>query len=217
MENDIIKNLATQFKLTEIDVGDFKKMKVGPMTFFLKCYDAEGLFKVSYLKGKALFGLMKMTTIVLTSNTKDIPIISYDRIKAGKKDVCLMEFYDTCRKRPSYEDLLKIKKEFTTYPRYEIKPAFSDEIKLEPSFSVYSKHGNHFDLLLNDYFTEIETIINEAENIPEDEKREANKKYVDGLLMNGGTSTDMFVKKIGKEKTEKLFRKFVFFVEKEEK
>lgn len=42
--------------------------------------------------------------------------------------------------------------------------------------------------------------------------KEANKNYVDGLLKNGGTSTDMFVKKIGKEKTEELFRKYVFFV-----
>ncbi len=217
MENAIIDKLGIQFKLNEIDVGDFKKMKVGPMTFILKCYDADGLFNISYLKGKALFGLMKMTTIVLTSNTKDIPIISYDRIEAGRKDVCIMEIYDTCRKKPSYEKLLKLKKEFIAYPHYEIRPAFSDEIKLEPSFSVYSKHKNNFDSLLKDYFTEISTIINEAEDIPEEEKREANKKYVDGLLMNGGTSTDMFVKKIGKEKTERLFRKFIFSVEKEER
>ncbi len=70
MKNAIIEELPKQFKLMEIDVGDFKKMKVGPMTFFLECYDVDSLFNISYLKEKALFGLMKMTTIVITSKSK---------------------------------------------------------------------------------------------------------------------------------------------------
>lgn len=123
-----------------------------------------------------------------------------------------MEVYDTCKTKPSYEELLKIKKEFIAYPHYE--PASSDDIKMDESFSVYSKHGNQIVLLLKDYFTKIASIIKEADDIPDEEKREANKKYVDGLLKNGGTSTDMFLKKIGKEKTEELFRKYVFFVDK---
>ncbi len=40
----------------KIDVGDFKKMKVGPMAFFLECYDADSLFNISYLKGKPSLG-----------------------------------------------------------------------------------------------------------------------------------------------------------------
>ncbi len=40
--------------------------------------------------------------------------------------------------------------------------------------------------------------------------KEANKNYVDGLLKNGGTSTDMFVKKIGKEKNGGTLQKIRF-------
>lgn len=81
---------------------------------------------------------------------------------------------------------------------------------MNPSLS--SKHGNQFDLLLKDYSIQVMDIIKKADEIPGEEKKETNKNYVDGLLKNGGTSTDMFVKKIGKEKTEELFRKYVFFV-----
>lgn len=213
MTNAIMELLNKQFELEEIDVKDFNKMKVGPMTFHLETYKANSLFNVSYLSGKALFGLMKMATIVITSNNKDIPIISYDRIKAGRKDVCIIEIYDTCMNKKEYPLLDKIKTEFIKYPKYEVKPAFSDDIKMSGSFSVYSKGSNNFDPLLKEFFGEIARIINDEEEVDENEKRQLNKKYVDGLLKNGGTSTDMFVKKIGKEKTAELYNKYLFCIE----
>lgn len=37
--------------------------------------------------------------------------------------------------------------------------------------------------------------------------------YVEGLLKNGGPSTDVFKKGIGEEKTAELFRKILFATE----
>lgn len=48
-----------------------------------------------------------------------------------------MEVYDIFKTKPSYKELLKIKKEFIGYPHSEIKPAFSDGIKMDESFSVF--------------------------------------------------------------------------------
>lgn len=212
-KNNIIELLKDEFDITSVDAHEFSNMKVGPMRFSLECYDANSLFKVSYLKGKVLFGLMKMTTIVITSTNKDIPIFSYDRIQAGKKDVCIFEIYDTCKERPSYPRLDEIRNEFIKYPRYEIKPAFSDDIKLKESFSAYSKGSNNFNPLLNEFFLEISKIIKSSSDIDSIEKKELNKKYVDDLFKNGGTATDMFVKKIGIEKAKELFNRYVFFTE----
>lgn len=44
-------------------------------------------------------------------------------------------------------------------------------------------------------------------------KREKASVYVEGLLQNGGPSTDVFKKGIGPEKTAELFRKFLFATE----
>lgn len=47
MNDKIIELLKENYKLKEIDVGEFKMMKVGPMSFNLSCYDTDSLFKVS--------------------------------------------------------------------------------------------------------------------------------------------------------------------------
>ena len=44
-------------------------------------------------------------------------------------------------------------------------------------------------------------------------KREKASVYVEGLLKNGGPSTDVFKKGIGEEKTAALFRKVLFATE----
>lgn len=213
MNDKIIELLKENYKLKEIDVGEFKKMKVGPITFNLSCYDADSLFKVSYMKGKAFFGLMKMTTVVITSTKKDIPIFSYDRIEAGKKDICILELYDTRQKKEDYPEFEKIKLEFLNYKKYNIKPSWSDDIKLKESFSVCSKGVNTFDILIEDLFKEFFKIIEESNNIDSDCKNKMNASYVDNLLIKGGTSTELFVKKIGKEKTEQLYRKYIFSID----
>ena len=41
-------------------------------------------------------------------------------------------------------------------------------------------------------------------------KREKASVYVEGLLKNGGPSTDVFKKGLGEEKTAELFRKVLF-------
>lgn len=213
MDDKIIKLLNENYKLNEIDVGEFKKMKVGPMSFNLSCYDADSLFKVSYMNGKALFGLMKMTTVVITSNKKDIPIFSYDRIEAGKKDVCILELYDTRQKKVDYPELEKVKLEFLYYKKYDLKPAWSDDIKLKESFSVCSKGANTFDILVKDLFKQFFKIIEESDTIDSDFKNKMNAYYVNNLLIKGGTPTEMFDKKLGKEKTEELYRKYLFSIE----
>jgi hypothetical protein len=41
-------------------------------------------------------------------------------------------------------------------------------------------------------------------------KKELSKKYVEGLLREGGPSTGVFKKALGEEKTAKLFREVLF-------
>ena len=43
-----------------------------------------------------------------------------------------------------------------------------------------------------------------------EEKQKKTEYYVSGLLKNGGPSTDVFLKKLGEEKTKELFEKVLF-------
>ena len=50
----------------------------------------------------------------------------------------------------------------------------------------------------------------EAKDCDETLKKEKARQYTEGLLLNGGPSTDVFRKKKGQEFTEKFFREVLF-------
>ena len=72
------------------------------------------------------------------------------------------------------------------------------------------KGKNDFDSLISDYIKEFINIIKTSKNIYIKSRTDLNKKYVDDLLSNGGSSTNVFAKKIGKEKTKEFFYKYFF-------
>lgn len=209
----VIELFNNAYQLKEIDVKDFKKMKVGPIRFDIAAYEIPNIGRLSYMKGKAMLGLMKMDTIIITSYKKDVPLFSYDRIKVGKKDTFLIESYDTCKNKCDYPTLDAIKEKFSSYSKYEPKPAWYDTIRRKESVAVTTKGKNNFDFLLEEYINAVIDIINNADDISIDEKKILNEVYVNGLQKNGGASTDMFLKKIGEEKTSELFRKYLFGTE----
>ena len=71
---DIIKG---SFPLTEIDCGEFAKMKVSGMNFEITAYKAEGLGHISVMRASGFMGLMKMDTLIINPRDIDLPIISH--------------------------------------------------------------------------------------------------------------------------------------------
>ncbi len=211
--HEIIQLISQDRTMEKIELEEFSRMKVGPMKFEIEAYDIKGVGRISAMKGSALFNLMKMDTIILSSYNKDMPLFSYDRIRVGKKDTLIVEIYDTCKEHKEYENILKAKEKFSEYPLYKAKPAWYDSLRCKESFAVTYKKKHDFDTPLKEYMDAFMKAINEANDISREEKKILNAKYVDGLLENGGPSTDMFVKKIGKEKTSLLFRKYLFGTE----
>lgn len=213
MNNTIIDSIKNNYSLEEMDCGEFKKMKISPMHFNLESYKANSLFNVSYLSGKALFGFMKMTTIIITSNVIDIPLFSYDRMKIGKKDICIFEIYDTSINKKDYPELVKIKSKMLNYPIYKTETPTSDKINVKYSFAVVTKEKNKFDPIIDELYLEIIKIINNSVPCDKGKKREFNESFVSELISKGGPSTNLFKKKIGEEKTKELYYKYLFFIE----
>ena len=65
---------------------------------------------------------------------------------------------------------------------------------------------------MNDY-TEAYLALPAKPVTDEAAKREKTNAYVEGLLKNGGPSTDVFKKALGEEKTAELFRSVLFGTE----
>jgi hypothetical protein len=87
-----------------------------------------------------------------------------------------------------------------------------DSINLAVSLSKKGKkvHSAAFAVCALEYLQAFLTAAAGAATCEAEPKREKAAIYVEGLLSNGGPSTDIFKKGIGEEKTADLFRRVLF-------
>ena len=211
MLEKLLTEIKNRYTLTPSDSSEFDGIKVSGMKFDIKAFEAQGLGHVSTMAAKGFFGLMKMDTLIIVPKDIDLPLFSYDRIKAMGNETLIIELYDTCLEKCDLESLKKLKESNSSFARYETGSHWYDNIKLSESigFKGKKKDTATFDSLCLEY---LKTFLNvDAAPVTDPEAKSAKSSvYVDGLLSNGGPSTDVFVKGIGKEKTSKLFKEILF-------
>ena len=95
MVNKILNLIGQRYALKEKNIGEFSTFKAKGMSFVCNAYEAEGLGHVSVMQAKGFFGLMKMDTVVIAPENRDLPLLSYDRIVAMGNDNLIIELYDT--------------------------------------------------------------------------------------------------------------------------
>ena len=211
MTNRLLNIIKGRFPLTEIDCGEFAKMKVSGMSFEITAYRAEGLGHVSVMRASGFMGLMKMDTLIINPTEIDLPLYSYDRIFAMGNDTLITELYDTLTCDYSDESLIKVKNSYTDLAERDPGEHWYDSIKLPSSISKKGKknHTARMDELTIKHFEEYlksgtEKVTDKAA------KQEKAKVYVGGLIEKGGPSTDVFKKSIGELKTRELFENILF-------
>ncbi len=206
--------IGEKYPLTSVDAGEFKTLKASGMKFDISAYDAKGLGRVSVMQAKGFFGLMKMFTLIVTPTDIDLPLYSYDRIFAFGNDVLISEVYDTCAAGEFSQEALKAVTDAYA-GKFERDPGqhWYDSIKFETSISKKAKKRftKELDELAEKHFKAyLETPSALVEGETALKKAEKTAYYVNGLLDKGGPSTDAFVKSLGREKTETLFKKILF-------
>ncbi len=201
--------IRTKYPLEKLDAGEFSTMKVSGMTFTVNHYRAEGLGHVSTMEAKGFFGLMKMDTLVIVPFEKDMPLYSYDRVLAAGNDTLFVEFFDTTVHPYDASVFNEVAKRYSSVPDRDPGKHWYDDIRLSESIIKKAKKEALLDIAPEDY---LRTYINsKAEDTSDiEEKKRLTDSYVSGLIENGGPSTDVFVKKFGKEKTKEFFET-VFF------
>jgi hypothetical protein len=205
---DIIKK---EYPLEKIDAGEFAQMKVSGMKFNICAYHAKGLGHVSVMTAKGFFGLMKMDTLIIVPQEKDLPLYSYDRIKAMGNDKLYLELYNTLT-GDFTSSLDEVKSKYSSLPDFDPGKHWYDNIKMPQSvFKTGKKMGNTFDELVIDYLKAyLDAGKNSSATFDTSVKDQKSQAYVNGLIKNGGPSTDVFKKAIGEEKTAMLFKKVLF-------
>ncbi|MBQ7938902.1 MAG: hypothetical protein IJ281_00800 [Clostridia bacterium] len=211
MTDKILSRLQQKYPLTAIDAGEFAQLKANGMTFTVQAFHAEGLGHVSVMRAKGFFGLMRMDTLIINPVEIDLPLYSYDRIFAMGNDTLIVELYDTLVGAYDADALARVKNGYADLPERDPGTHWYDSIKLPESISKKGKksHTPRLDQLTKEHFAAY--LSSDAAPVSDQEtKRQKASVYVEGLLKNGGPSTDVFKKALGEEKTEALFREILF-------
>jgi hypothetical protein len=212
MIQNMLRAITANYHLNGITLGEFSKMKVNGMNFEIWAFHADGLGHVSAMTASGFFGLMKMDTLIINPTEKDMPLFSYDRVHALGNDTLIYELYNTLLERADLGKIVAVKEKYTSLPDHDLGSHWYDSLKLDVSFAKKGKKGQtaSFDRCAMEY---LQSFLEAAADAPYCDPSEKNAKasvYVEGLLTNGGPSTDIFKKGIGEEKTALLFRNILF-------
>ena len=209
---ELISKIDKAHPMKKLEIGEYSEIKAPMMNFEISAFEAEGLGHVSVMSMSGMLGLMKMDTIIINPKSRDLPLLSYDRVYAMGKDTLIVELYET-RKNPA--ELTGIRKVVKTdalrLPVNDLGEHWYDDIKLPESISLKANHkyGPKFDEVVGKYMDAYLATPTEEDFDPE-AKQEMAESYVEGLLKNGGPSTSVFLKLFGEEKTADLFRNVLF-------
>lgn len=212
MIQTMLRTICAPFHLSAAGTGCCETMKVSGMKFQIWSFEAEGLGHVSAMVASGFFGLMKMDTLIINPTQVDMPLFSYDRVHAMGNDTLIFELYDTLLGKADLSGLAKVKADAAALPEHDLGQHWYDSMKLSQSLSKKGKgkHTAAFDdtalAYLNAYLEAAKT----AQKADADGKLRKASVYVEGLLQNGGPSTDVFKKGIGSEQTADLFRRVLF-------
>ena len=118
---------------------------------------------------------------------------------------------DTSDKPEYVKELCNLKGSYD----FEVKPTWYEDILYKESIHKKAKKKNSKDLdeVTKKFFDTYLKWSKEAKACDVNLKKQKAKVYTEGLLSNGGPSTDVFVKAKGREYTEELFRTKLFGTE----
>ena len=220
IKNQLADMFSEKYQLKAADAGEYSKMSKNGMNFLISAFDArrregEGSFRVSFIELKAMLGLMAMETAIITSQDRDVPLFSFDLIRAFGKNTLLIEA-DSTQVGEAPQELLKrgnaLKAKYSDLTVYQTEKRWYDAIKYPMSVAVTGKGVKEkVTDIVGDYAGLFLDWMESAPECEESIKTAATKAYVDRLLGEGGTSTDQFNKLFGRERTEGVFR-FLFNV-----
>jgi len=211
-----LDKMTQVFPLRELPAREFSSASVGPMKFSIRHWDGGLLGNVSYMSASGMMGLMKMETLIVNPTEADLPLLSMDTILAMGKFTAIAELYDTTVNGYDQKWCLEAKQSLVSYPDGPVKNSWYDDIKMGCSFCKKTGKADvgaivkGMETFLDAYLASAQKVGPIRDAKVHETKLRSSAAYVDGLLKNGGPSTDVFIKKYGREKTERLYREVLF-------
>ena len=91
----IRNRLSQTYDLKQLDLGADARLSKKGFTFETEAYEFSEIGHFCVMRMKAMLGLMRMETVILSVTHKDMPLINLDNVKAFGKETQIVELYDT--------------------------------------------------------------------------------------------------------------------------
>lgn len=214
--------LSSYAKVTPVDAGEYSQITMkGIMKFNVSQYDVENIGNLSVMTVN--MGFMQMVSYVVSPYEKDLPLLSMDFMYILGNRKAYAEFYDLVADTSSDEyksvlsNIRQFESKYSDMSDVETSPAWYDKYL---TVALHKSGKRSDDAKINDMFLDaVRCFMETAEPLPllSDEEKavklELTQEYCDGLIENGGVSTDVFKKELGEETTRDFFNKVFFGTE----
>ena len=214
----VLEELNQDYTVTAMDPGKYKELKLyGIMKVTAEQYDIEELGNLSIMRVN--MGVMQMATAIITPRNKNLPLLSADYMYILSNRKAYLEFYDLVKEKDDQymrlmDELDAVQANYGHLGNFEPSEAWYDDLLTVASFkSAASEADPDLTGMLKE---SLRVYLDHSKNIPElseeerREKLEITTAYTNGLIENGGVSTDVFKKQLGAEETKKFFDQVLF-------
>lgn len=213
MKEYVKEKLLQKYTLVEKNMNELTAIRKGMYRFDCEAYEIKDIGNLFFISMKAMFGLMKMETIVVTPLHKDLSFCNFDIVNFMKQQTYIFEMYQSSIEKEDLSSFDDIKSRYSHIEDRIASPRWYDELKLS---SCLAKKGINIskeaDRMMKEMFDNYLELLDKAPDCDPDLKSREVKKYVDRLINEGGTAVDNMNKIIGKDKTEKLIRTYMYGV-----
>ncbi len=221
--NDGLDILNNNYKLNEMNCGQFSNLLIQNIAYNIKQYEIVGVGNLLLMESKDSSEL-QMLSFVITPYYKNLPLFSSDYLFIGEKRNFLVEYYDLVREKDSlYNSYLNklqaIKNKYEDLPDMKLKECWYDSLKTV-CIAKRASTTNDDNIILSIFNENLHSFIEkeqETDILSESEKKvkwQITKDYVNKLVDIGGVSTNVFKNTLGAEATKKFFNDVFFGTEK---
>ena len=211
MIEKIIDKIGYLYPLKEKNIDEFKTFKISSLNNECEAYDAKNMGHVFGMKSKGLFGLMKMETMTIVPFDIDGPLFSLDIVN-GKN--VYIDFIDSVIEKSYNEERLKrVKDKYEEYLQNKQKAQWYDKVRLKSSLIAKFPDSKTAEECVMEMAEAYLKMLDETHVCESEEKKEKIREFTEGLVENGGPSTDVFLKQLGRETTERFLNEAMFGTE----
>ena len=196
--------LRDRFELKDVTPEKYRTMGGPMMRFHLEQYAVEGLGNLCVLRTKAMLGLMRLITVVVTPNEgKNVPFLLIDTMDMGKKHLCYVEYYDCTADGADKDRLLAASAPYADVENYAEKPAWYVGERMTGSL-IKTGDKARLEQMALDALT---AYAEQAAAAPVKEGNLAGlKAFQQRMIREGNPSTAALTRTLGKEGAETFFR-----------